>query len=451
MASPSVLERRLGPLDAAAIIVSNVIGGGIFLTPAVIAGLMGDAWAMIGVWLLGGAIAFAGAMAYAELAALRPQAGGEYVYLREAFGPLAAFLTGWTSFVAGFSGAIAASAVGFAFYIGRFIPAGADTRPLLEGGLGPIHLAVTPQALVAIALIVLLTMVHVRGVGPGRIVQNVLAAAKVTFLIMLVLLGFGLGDGSWAHIEAPRPLARRQLAAGAGAGDVQLCGMECGVCTSPKRSAIPSGSCRARSRSGPARSCCCTCVLNLLYVYSIPVPQLAALKGSVMDVIAERLFGPRAGDLLAVMTAVSIAASVSAMIIAGPRVYFAMARDGLFFRKAVEIHPVYGTPFNSIIAQSAWSILLVLTGSFNQLIIYTGFSVVLFSGIAGVGLFVLRQRHPDEPRPFRAWGYPLMPGLFVLASALIVGNAIWRDPGPSAAGLAIICAGLPLYFYLQRR
>ena len=154
-------------------------------------------------------------------------------------------------------------------------------------------------------------------------------------------------------------------------------------------------------------------MLNLLYVYSMPVPQLAALKGSVMDVIAERLFGPRAGDLLAVMTAMSIAASVSAMIIAGPRVYFAMARDGLFFRKAVEIHPRYGTPYNSILAQSAWSVLLVLSGSFRQLIIYTGFSVVLFSGIAGVALFVLRRRHPDEPRPFRAWGYPVMPGLFV--------------------------------------
>jgi basic amino acid/polyamine antiporter, APA family len=450
LASPSVLERRLGPLDAAAIIVSNVIGGGIFLTPAVIAGLMGDAWAIIGVWLLGGAIAFAGAMAYAELAALRPQAGGEYVYLREAFGPLAAFLTGWTSFVAGFSGAIAASAVGFAFYLGRFVPAAADTRPLLEGRLGPIQLSVTPQALVAIALIAALTVVHARGVGPGRIVQNVLAAAKVTFLIMLVLLGFGLGDGSWAHIEAPRPL-------GAGSWLLALVPVMFSYAGWNAASYVaeeirnPDRFLPRALALGTGSVVLLYVVLNLLYVYSIPVPQLAALKGSVMDVIAEQLFGPRAGDLLAVMTAVSIAASVSAMIIAGPRVYFAMARDGLFFRKAVEIHPVYGTPFNSILAQSAWSVLLVLSGSFGQLITYTGFSVVLFSGIAGVALFVLRRRHPEEPRPFRAWGYPLMPGLFVLASALIVGNAIWRDPGPSAAGLGIICAGLPLYFYLQKR
>jgi basic amino acid/polyamine antiporter, APA family len=445
----SVLERRLGPLDAAAIIVSNVIGGGIFLTPAVIAGLMGDAWAMMAVWLLGGAIAFAGAMAYAELAALLPQAGGEYVYLREAFGPLAAFLTGWTSFVAGFSGAIAASAVGFAFYLGRFIPAAADTRPLLEGSLGPIRLAVTPQALVAIALIVLLTLVHVRGIGPGRVVQNLLAASKVTFLILLVLLGFGLGDGSWAHIEAPRPL-------GAGSWLLALVPVMFSYAGWNAASYVAE-EIRNPERFVPRALALGTgavvllyVALNLLYVYSIPVTELAALKGSVMDVIAERLFGARAGDLMAVMTAVSIAASVSAMIIAGPRVYFAMARDGLFFRKAVEIHPRYGSPFNAILAQSAWSVLLVLSGSFSQLIIYTGFSVVLFSGIAGVALFVLRLRNPGEPRPFRAWGYPLMPGLFVLASALIVGNAVWRDPGPSAAGLGIIAAGLPLYVFLRR-
>jgi APA family basic amino acid/polyamine antiporter len=153
-----------------------------------------------------------------------------------------------------------------------------------------------------------------------------------------------------------------------------------------------------------------------------------------MDVIAERLFGHFAGNLLAVLTAISIAASVSAMIIAGPRVYFAMARDGVFFRRAAIIHPRYRTPAGAILAQSAWSSLLVLTGSFNQLIAYTGFAVVLFSGIAGVALFVLRRDQPDEPRGFRAWGYPLMPALFVAASALIVVNAIWRSPARRLQG-----------------
>jgi APA family basic amino acid/polyamine antiporter len=448
--SRPVLQRRLGPLDAAAIIVSNVIGGGIFLTPAVIAGLTGEPWTMIGVWLLGGAIAFAGAMAYAELAAVRPDAGGEYVYLRDAFGPIAAFLTGWTSFVAGFSGAIAASAVGFASYLGRFLPAASDTRPLVELGLGPLRVAATPQGLVAIALIVLLTLIHIRGVGPGRIVQNVLAAAKVTFLIVLVTVGFGIGDGSWAHFEPAQP-------APAGGWLLALVPVMFSYAGWNAASYVaeeirnPEKFLPRSLALGTGAVVLLYLALNVLYVYSLPVTELATLSGSVMDVIAERLFGARAGDLMGIMTAISIAASVSAMVIAGPRVYFAMARDGLFFRKAVEIHKVYGTPANAIVAQSAWSILLVLSGSFNQLITYTGFSVVLFSGIAGVALFVLRRRNPDLVRPFRAWGYPVMPGLFVLASALIVINAIWRDPGPSAAGVVIILAGLPLYVYLRRR
>ncbi len=449
--STQVLERRLGPLDAAAIIVSNVIGGGIFLTPAFIAMLMGDAWSMVGVWLLGGAIAFAGAMAYAELAALRPHAGGEYVYLREAFGPLAAFLTGWTSFVAGFSGAIAASAVGFASYLGRFLPMAGDTRPLVDAGVGPLRIAVTPQSLVAIALIVSLTLVHVRGVGPGRVLQNLLAGAKVTFLIVLIMLGFGIGDGTWGHFDSV-------VAGGGGSGwllalvPVMFSYAGWNAASYVAEEIRDPGRFLPRSLAlGTGAVVLLYLLLNVLYVYSMPVSELASLQGSVMDVIAERLFGPRAGDLMGIMTAVSIAASVSAMIIAGPRVYFAMARDGLFFRKAVEIHKQYGTPHNSIIAQSAWSILLVVSGSFGQLITYTGFSVVLFSGIAGVALFVLRRRHPDEPRPFRAWGYPVMPGLFVLASAAIVLNAVWKEPGPTAAGLGIIAAGLPLYWYLGRQ
>jgi len=173
--------------------------------------------------------------------------------------------------------------------------------------------------------------------------------------------------------------------------------------------------------------------------------ELAATRGSVMDHIAERLFGPVAGDVMAVLAIVSIAASVSAMTIAGPRVYFAMARDRVFFNRAAIIHPVYGTPAAAIVAQALWSAVLVLTGSFNSLFTYTGFAVVLFSGIAGIALFVLRWRRPDETSPFRTWGYPVMPGLFVIASAAIVLNALVRDPVPTAAGLAIILGGLPLY------
>lgn len=448
MAHPA-LERRLGPLDAAAIIISNVIGSGIFLTPAFVAMLTGDAWTMLGVWLAGGLIAFAGAMAYAELATLRPRAGGEYVYLREAFGPLAAFLTGWTSFVAGFSGAIAASAVGLASYVGRFIPAAGDTRPMAGASLGPLSLALSPQALLAILAIALLSWVHYRGLGPGHIVQNLLAGIKVTGLLVLVALGFSIGDGSWGHFAAPVSVAPGNWLLALVLVMFSYSGWNAAVYVAeeirnpdrflPRSLAIGTGSVVVLYL-----------LLNVLYVYSIPVSGLASLQGSVMDVIAERLFGPAAGNLMALLTVVSIAASISAMVIAGPRVYFAMARDGVFLPSAARVHPRFHTPGVAIVAQAVWSAVLVLSGSFAELIDYTGFAVVLFSGIAGVALFVLRRQHPDEPRPFRAWGYPLAPALFVLASGLIVANSIWRNPGPSAAGLAIIAAGLPVYVVLKK-
>ena len=202
-ASAPSLVRRLGPLDGASIIVSNVIGSGIFLVPALVAVWVPNVWAMLGAWLAGGLLAFAGAMAYAELAARLPRAGGEYVYLREAFGPVAGFLSGWTSFVAGFSGAIAAGAVGLAIYLGRLVPAAADATPFWTLPLGAVTLSVSPRTVVALGAIAALTAVHIAGLGPGRIVQNFLAAAKVGFLVLLVALGFAIGSGSAANFSPP--------------------------------------------------------------------------------------------------------------------------------------------------------------------------------------------------------------------------------------------------------
>jgi basic amino acid/polyamine antiporter, APA family len=200
--------------------------------------------------------------------------------------------------------------------------------------------------------------------------------------------------------------------------------------------------------------------LNLLFLYVLPVDQLAKVERSVLDVIADRLLGAFAGDVMGIVSIISIAASISAMTFAGPRVYYAMARDGLFFRGAAKVHPRYQTPAASIIAQAVWSGLLVLSGGANALTTYTGFAVVLFSGVAVVSLFVLRQREPAASRPFRAWGYPIAPAIFAIASLAIVVNALWADLvvpirtgtpwGPAAAGLIIIGLGIPLYFFFSR-
>lgn len=453
---PEGLERRLGPLDAAAVIVSNVIGAGILFTPPLVAAAVPNPWLFLGVWVVGGALAFAGAMAYAELAALRPRAGGEYVYLRAAYGRLPAFLTGWTSFVAGFSGAIAASAVVLALYLGRFIPAAADNTPIFTIPLPWVPLIVSRQALVALAAIALMSWIHIRGVGPGRLVGNILAALKVSALLAFIAFGFSFGEGSAANLGE---------SAGTVAGTAWLLALIPVMFTFSgwNAAAYVAEEIRDPGRNVPLALALGTLaviaiyvLLNMLYLFVLPVEQLAQVKGSVLDVIADRLLGLMAGHVMGVVSIISLAASISAMVFAGPRVYYAMARDGMFIPAAGRVHARYRTPAVSIVAQAIWSGLLVLSGGAEALTTYTGFAVVLFAAVAVGALFVLRRREPDAPRPFRAIGYPLAPAVFTIAMVLIVLNALWGDLlapvlrgqpwGPSAAGLIVIGLGVPVYW-----
>ncbi len=455
------LERRLGPADAAAIIVSNVIGGGILFTPPQVAASVPNPWWFLSTWVAGGCLALAGAMAYAELAALRPRAGGEYVYLKAAFGRLAAFLTGWTSFIAGFSGAIAASAVVLAAYVGRFVPAANDPTPIFVVPLPIVPLTLSRQSGVALCAIALMTLIHVRGVGPGRLVTNVLAGLKVSALLIFIALGFAIGSGSSGNLVQ---------AAGPVAGSAWLLALIPVMFTYSGWNAAayvaeevknPGRNVPLALATGTIAVAAIYVLLNLVFLYVLPVGQLADVRGSVLDVVADGLLGSRAGDVMGIVSIVSIAASISAMVFAGPRVYYAMARDGVFFRSAASIHPRFHTPAVSIVAQSIWSGLLVLSGGAEALTSYTGFSVVLFAGVAVLALFVLRWREPDAPRPFRAIGYPVAPAVFAIASALIVLNALYSDVlrplrsgapfGPAAAGLVVIGLGVPLYFLFHAR
>jgi len=448
---PASLDRRLGPLDAAAIIVSNVIGAGILFTPPQVAASVPHPALFLATWLAGGALAFAGAMAYAELAALRPRAGGEYVYLRAAYGPLAGFLTGWTSFVAGFTGAMAASAVVLVFYLNRFIPGVADATPLFVIPIPYLPLNFSRQTMVAISAIALMALVHLRGVGPGRLVSNVLATLKVTALLVFIALGFSIGAGSSANLQQS---AGRVTSTGWLLALVPLMFTYSGW----NAAAYMAEEIRDPGRNVPRALALGTgaviaiyLLLNLLYLYVMPVAELASVRGSVLDVVADKLLGARAGDIMGVVSIVSLAASISAMTFAGPRVYYAMARDGVFFPAAGQVHPRFRTPAVAIVAQAAWAALLVLSGSAEALTRYTGFAIVLFSGIAVGSVFVLRMREPDAPRPFKALGYPVAPAIFTVASLLIVVNAIVRDPGPSGAGVLVMAAGIPIYWWVKTR
>ncbi len=457
----STLERRLGPLDGAAIIVSNVIGGTILFAPPFMAGRVPNPWMYLGLWVAGGALAFAGAMAYAELAALRPKAGGEYVYLDAAYGRAAAFLTGWTSFVAGFSGAIAANAFFIPIYLARFIPGVDNSTPIFVIPLPYVPLTFSMQTIVGVASVWLLAIIHIRGVGPGRVTMNVLAALKVTAFLLFILAGFAFGAGAFSNVTAS-------------AGSVTPTNWLFAFIpvmlafSGWNASAYVAEEIRDPGRNLPRSLAIGTLAviavylgINLLYLFVFSVTELAALKGSVLDVVAERLLGSGAGHVMGIVSIVSLLASNSAMTFAGPRVYFAMARDNVFIKSSARIHPTYRTPAVAILAQTIWTSLLILTGSGNALITYTGFSITLFLGIAVFALFVLRRREPNAPRPFKALGYPVAPAIFTIACFVILANALYTDLvkplmagtpiGPSAWGILVIGLGLPVYYFFARR
>ena len=452
--STQVLERRLGPFDAAAIIIANVIGGGIlFRSPAVAAAIPDATWFLLA-WVGGGILAFMGAMAYAELATMRPKAGGEYVYLREAFGPLAGFLTGWTSFVAGFSGAMAASAVFLIITLDRFIPGVANGTPLLAIPLPLVSTSVTfsIHTLAASAVIIVAALIHIRGVGPGRIASNVLTTLKIVALV--VFIGFGLTAGT----GSPSNLTQS-------AGSVTMTGfLFAFIPVMFTYSGWNAASYMAEEIRDPGRNVpkallmgtvgviAIYLLINVLYLYVIPIGELATLGGkSVLDVVGDRLLGERAGNILAIVAIVSLAAGINAWTFAGPRVYFAMARDNAFFKSAGRVHPTYKTPAASIVAQAVLAIVLILTGSLDSIANYVGFAITLFAGTAVAAVFVLRRREPNAPRPFKALGYPWTPAIFVIVSAAIVVNAVYSDPRVTGMGILIILAGIPLYFFFTRK
>lgn len=450
--SAPTLARRLGPYDAAAIIVSNVIGGGILFTPPQIAAAVPSALPFLSTWIAGGLLAFAGAMAYAELGALRPRAGGEYVYLREAFGRLLGFLTGWTSFVAGFAGAMATSAVVVPFYLDRFFPGAGSSTPFLALPIVPgwFELSFSPQTVIALATVWGLAWIHLRGVGPGRIVGNILAILKVSAFVMFIALGFSIGQGDAGNVAQAAPVAVT--------GWLLALIPVMFTYSGWNAAAYVAEEIRDPGRNVPRALALGTLavvliyvLVNVLYLYVFPAGELAGIQGSVLDVVAERLLGAAAGNVMGVVGIISLLASISAMTFAGPRVYFAMARDGLFFRAAERVHPRYQTPAVSIVAQAAWTSVLVLSATADALATYTGFAIMLFSGIAVAALFVLRQREPNAERPFRAWGYPVAPGIYVVAAAAIVINGLINAPGSTGWGAVIILAGVPLFYWFRSR
>ncbi len=431
------LIRGLGLKEAITVLMGSIIGSGIFLTPRAIAQATPSPGVILLVWTVSGVLTLFGALAYAELGAMMPRSGGQYVYLREAFGPLWGFLFGWTLFLVIQTGSIAAVAVAFAEYSGYFVP--------LSPGL---------MKVVAILCILLLTAVNYVGVRRGGWIQNVFTTLKVGAIVALVAWGFGSGGGSWANFQPLwggvnhdgllRAFGVAMVAALWSYDGWNNVGFVAEEIKNPQRN-LPLA-----LAFGTLGVILIYLSANLVYMYTLSVSQIAQSQLVAADV-ARKLVGPAGGLAISAAVLVSTFGTVNGFVLAGPRVYYAMAKDRLFFKRIGEIHGRFHTPAFSIVLQGVWAALLTLTGRFEQLFTYVIFASWLYYAMAVSAVIVLRRKHPSAPRPYKTWGYPVVPVLFVAIALWFVYNTLTTDPRDSLMGLFLVLLGLPAYFYWKRR
>jgi APA family basic amino acid/polyamine antiporter len=442
------LGRRIGWTIATSVVVANMIGSGIFTVSGFLARDLGDPWWILAAWLVGGVIALSGALAYAGLGVTFPFAGGDYVFLREAYGPLLGFLTGWMSFFIGFSAPIAAGAIGAVEYLSGFFPSLAtQSAPALLSLFG-IKIAFSPGHALAIVIILFLSLAHYVGLRVGGSVQVGLTSIKIGALVAMIALGLWIGDGDWSHFSRPD-------LSGPAPGLFAVSLIFVMFSYSGWNAAVYiAEEIRDPERNLPRALLWGTGFvtvlyvgLNVVFIYALSVSDMGGVL-RIGDAAAQALFGSGLPAVLTTLFIVSILASMSSMIFAGPRVYFAMARDGLFFGGAARVHPVFSTPGRAIWLQAAWASVLVITGTFDQLLTYAGFALVLFSAIAVGAVFRLHRR---GALAYHGVGFPWTPSLFLVASAWMMGYTLWTRPVVSLLGVLLVALGVPVYFYFRGR
>ena len=471
-------QRALTLFDAVMLVTGSMIGSGIFIVSADIARQVGSAGWLLMVWLLTGLITICGAVSYGELAAMFPKVGGQYVYLREAFGRPVAFLYGWTLFLVIQTGVIAAVAVAFAKFLGVLWSWSGVKNVLVEVGGFTLNSA----QVVAIALIVGITALNAQGVRTGKLIQNVLSSTKLVALALLIMFGVALGYNHaavavnfvniWDAVRHPAtggalPLSGTALAVAVGMAmsgslfssdswnNIGFAGEEI---QNPERTLVRS------MALGTAIVTALYILLNVVYLLVLPLagsPEAATVAGRgimyaqddrVATAVAESVLGAPGAYVLAILIMLSTFGANNGIILSGARAYFAMAKDGLFFPSLARLNGA-GVPGRALWAQALWASLLCLSGSYGELLNYVMFSVILFYVVTIVGIFVLRRTRPDAPRPYRAWGFPVVPGLYImLASAFCAVLLFAPDTAEySRRGLLLVALGLPVYWVFGRR
>jgi basic amino acid/polyamine antiporter, APA family len=445
-AQPELL-RSLGPWGAISIVVGTIIGSGIFLVPKTMVAQVGSPLMVLAVFAVGGLLSVCGALTYAELGAAMPYAGGEYIYLREAYGPLVSFLYGWTQFWVIKSGSIATLATAFFYYLANFWPS--LQTPLIAVPLpGENALQISSGQLLAIVLILGLAWVNYFGVKLGGQVQTAVTIVKVGMILAIVLLAALLGGGETgnlvstvSHTGGLQGFFAALVAALWAYDGWNNLNMVSSEIHNPQRN-IPRALILGVLLVGAIYLCA-----NVAYFYVLSASEVAATD-RVASEAARKFLGEGGGDAVALAAMISIFGALNGSILSGSRVPYALARDGYFFSPLARVHERYHTPHCSILALSAWGAALVLSGSYEQLFTYVIFAAWIFFGLTAAAVFVLRTKRPDMARPFRVLGYPYVPVVFVIMAGALVLMTLWTSPRESLMGLGLIALGFPYYLYL---
>ena len=443
-------------MDATTLVVGSMIGSGIFIVSADMARQLNSPGLLLLTWVTTAVLTLIAALSYGELAAMMPRAGGQYVYLRESFGPLAGFLYGWTLFLVIQTGTAAAVAVAFAKFLGVFVPSISAKHYLVGSG----RIGLTTQQVVAIVVIALLTAINARGIRTGAMVQNIFTIAKTAALLGLIALGFLMGrnpeavaanfTGFWRNANWDFQTIRLVGVAMVGSlfsadawNNVTFTGAEV---RNPRRN-LPLA-----LGLGVAIVMTLYIATNLVYVNVLPLAAIqTASEDRVATATAAVMFGPVALQLMAAAIMISTFGCANGLILAGARVYWAMALDGLFFRKVATLHPRTHAPVFSLAIQGIWTMLLTLSGSYNDLLDYVIFAVLLFYILTIAGIFRLRRTRPDAERPYRALGYPVLPAAYMAAAGLIEILLLLYKPSYTWPGLIIVLLGVPVYFVWRKK
>jgi APA family basic amino acid/polyamine antiporter len=444
-APPNGLQRKLGLFPLTNIVIANMIGAGIFTTSGLLMKDLHHPVVMLTLWLVGGLIALCGALSYGELGAAFPHAGGEYAFLSRLYHPVLGFLSGWVSFFVGFSAPIAASAIGFTEYLTRAFPG--LLHPGIIGGAGE---AAVMKKLYAILIIAAFTFLHTRGLEVGARVQNSLTGLKILLIVGLVAAGFAVGKGSLGHFAAAAPF-RFDFGGWKTLGLSLMWIMF--AYSGWNASAYVGSEVKEPSRNLPRSLLLGTGIvillyaaLNLFYIYAIPPAEMEGVI-SVGGLAAGNLFGRSAETVLSLFISFALFSSLSAYLILGPRVYYSMARDGIFFKSIAYVDPKCCVPTRSIVLQGAIASVMVLFGTFDQLLTYMGFSLGIFPLLAVLGVFKLRRTGRSA---VKLPGYPVASAVYILVGATILVLAFLERPKESLVAIATALAGIPVYYFFKR-